>query len=341
MSCRRLACHVATVIWCVGIVAAGPAQGRDLQPACSQAADTGGAKTNQNKAPSANDALDPTEAPPKLPNTEKGKNPETGNGTEVPTGPTAAGREIEIGCIFEQQDRLDDAEKAYAKALETATGPEREDARRHLEKLLARKQGIRTKYLDPWLEKFGTSFSQILFGVLGAILVLFVLRVLKLVLKPVGRLRGRRKLRIGDFVDATESHASLALAEIMKVVVEEVKLYYKPRDRFLGSAFGSLVVLDSSGSEELVEIAAEVVPGGWSKLLNFITKAISTPEYLITGIVQKAGSQFSLLVKLVRNGATMRTWQLAVPASQLSRSQDDLALDVAMYLKEVVEGDGT
>src|ERR1700683_480398 len=46
---------------------------------------------------------------------------------------TAAANEIEIGKVFEEAGRLDDAEKAYSKALETATGAEREEARNRLE----------------------------------------------------------------------------------------------------------------------------------------------------------------------------------------------------------------
>lgn len=332
--------RVAVVSWCIAIVVVGLAHGEDRQPSCSPTPDTASASTDQKKILSANKAPKLTEGSAQPQKMQNEKSPEKGDGTAAPTGPTAAGREIEIGCIFEQQDRLDDAEKAYAKALETATGTERDDARTRLEKLLAKKRGFKAKYVEPWLEKLRASFSQVLFGVLGAILALFFLWVLKRVLQPLGKVRGKGKLQIGDFVDATESHAGLALAEVMKNAVEEAKAYFKPRDPFLRSAFGSLVVLQSPGSPELVDLVAEVVPGGWSKLLTFIAKSLSMPEYVITGTVQKAGSQFSFLIKLIRRGATIQTWQIAVPAGQVSSSQDDLALDVAMHLKEVVERNG-
>jgi hypothetical protein len=259
----------------------------------------------------------------------------------VTAAPSPAARETELGDVFEKQDRLVDAEKAYAKALETATGPEREDARRRLEKLLVKEHGIRSKYFDPWFEKFGTSFSEILFGALGAIPALLLLWGLKGILKFVGGFRGRKKLQIGEFVDATDKSAGLALAELIRYVIEEVKEYYKPRDRFLHGAFGSLVIVESPGSEELVELAAEVVPGGWSKLLGFITKGLFRPEYVVTGMIQEAGFSYSMVIKLLRNGATIQTWQADAPARELSRLQNDLALGVALYLKEVVEANGS
>lgn len=293
--------------------------------------------TNQQKSSSEKTPTEPTSRT--LPARELDEKRSETNDTQsvTPTIPSQAAHEIEIGDLFEQQGRLEDAEKAYAKALETATGTERDDARRRLQQLLQQESGVKARYFDPWFEKFGASFSGVLFGVLGAVPALLLLWGSRSMLRFVGGFFGKKKLQIGSFVDATGRSAGLAFAELMKNAIEEVKEYYKPRDRFLHGAFGSLVVVESPGSEELVELAAEVVPGGWSKFLGFMTKGLYRPEYFISGMIQEAGFHYGLLIRLLRNGATIRTWQLTVPARDLSRFQDDLALDVALYLKEVVE----
>jgi hypothetical protein len=333
-------CSGVALLCFIECIVVTPVRGDDWHPTYSQATNIGSEITDRKKSSPEKETLRSTEGSTLQPDTGNEKDSEKAAGAVAPMTLSPAEREIELGDLLEQQDQLDDAEKAYAKALETATGAEREDAKRHLEKLLAKKQGLKTKYFDPWFNKFGTSFSEVLFGVLGAIPALLLLWGLKRALKSVGNLFGKKKLRIGEFVDATGNGAALAFAEIMKHVVEEVMEYYKPRDRFLHGAFGSLVILESPGSEELVDLAAEVVPGGWSKLLAFITRGLFKPEYFITGMIQEAGFQYGFLVKLIRNGATIQTWQHTVPAWDVSRLQDDLALDVAMHLKEIVEANG-
>jgi hypothetical protein len=250
---------------------------------------------------------------------------------------TAAGKEIEIGKMFEAEDRLDDAEKAYSKALEKATGPEREEAKKCLEAVLKKKQSFWVKYCDPWIEKFQTSLTDILFGVVGALLTLLLFWFLKWLVGYLGRSWGKNRLRIGEFTDATSARTGLALAEILKDVVEEVQEYYRPRDRFRFGAFSSLILVDSPGSSELMELVAEVIPGESNKILDFVSKGYRKPHYLITGMVQEAGLQYRLLVKLLRKDATIQVWDVTVPSTNLHQTQGDLALDVVLYLKGVVE----
>jgi hypothetical protein len=248
-----------------------------------------------------------------------------------------AGNEIDIGKIFEKEGRLDDAEKAYSKALETAICPERDEARQRLQTVLKEKHSVWIKYLDPWVEKFQSSLSDIVFGIFAVLLTLLLFWFLKRFVGYLGRSWGKDKLQIGEFIDATPGHTSLAIAEILKDVVEEVQEYYKPRDRFRFGSFNSLIVVDSPGSSELMEVVAEVIPGESNKILTFVSKGYCKPHYLITGMVQEAGLQYRLLVKLSRKGATIRVWDVTVPAANLHQTQGDLALDVVLQLKEVVE----
>jgi hypothetical protein len=250
---------------------------------------------------------------------------------------TAAANQIELGKMFEEKDRLDDAEKAYSKALETATGAERDEAKNRLEAVMKRKRGVWTKYVEPGIEKFETSLSDIVFGIIAAVLVLLAFWLLKRLVAYLGQSWGKSRLQIGEFTDATAEHTGLAIAEVLKEVVEEVQEYYRPRDRFRFGSFSSLIVVDSPGSSELMEVVADVIPGDGNKILAFITKGYRKPHYLIKGLVQEAGLQYRLLVKLMRKGATIQVWDVTVPATSLHQAQGDLALDVVLHLKGVVE----
>lgn len=260
-----------------------------------------------------------------------------GVAAETNNSTTLAGNEIEIGKMFEQDDRLDDAEKAYSKALETATGVEREEAKKCLLSLLKKKHGVRMKYWDPWIEKLQKNLSEILFGIIAGLVTILLFWLLKRSVSYFGSYWGKNKLHIGDFIDATTGHAALAIVETLKNAVEEVQEYYRPRDRFRFGSFNSLILVDSPESSELMEVVAAVIPGESNKVLAFITKGYRKPHYLITGIVQQTGSQYRLLVKLLRKGATIQIWDVTVPATRLHHAQGDLALDVVLNLKEVVE----
>lgn len=251
---------------------------------------------------------------------------------------SAAANEIEIGKMFEKEDRLDDAEKVYSKALETATGKEREEAKSRLEAVLKRKNGVWIKYLEPGIDKFKASLSDIFFGILAALLALLGFWLLKRLVAYVGESWGKNRLQIGEFTDATAGHTGLAIAEVLKEVIEEVQEYYRPRDRFRFGSFSSLIVVESPGSSELMEVVADVIPGDANKVLEFVTKGYRKPHFLIRGLVQEAGLQYRLLVKLMRKGATIQVWDVTVPAANLHEAQGDLALDVVLHLKGVVEG---
>lgn len=250
---------------------------------------------------------------------------------------TAAANEIEIGKIFEEQDRLDDAERAYSKALETAVGTERDEARSRLDRVLKKKHGTWVKYVEPEVEKFQNSLSDIVFGIIAALLALLAFWLLKRLVSSLGQSWGKNRLQIGEFTDATSGHAGLAIAETLKDVVEEVQEYYRPRDRFRFGSFSSLILVESPGSSELMAVVADVIPGESNKILTFLTKGYRKPHYLIKGLVQEAGLQHRLLVRLLRRDVTIQVWDVTVASANLHRTQGDLALAVVLYLKGVVE----
>jgi hypothetical protein len=168
-------------------------------------------------------------------------------------------------------------------------------------------------------------------------LTLLAFWFLKRSVNYLGQSWGKNRLQIGEFTDATLGHTGLAIAEVLKEVVGEVQEYYRPRDRFRFGLFSSLILVDSPGSSALMEVVAVVIPGDANKIITFVSQGYRKPHYLVTGLVQEAGSQYRLLVKLVRKGATIRVWDVMVPAAGLYQAQGDLALDVVMHLKGVVE----
>jgi hypothetical protein len=253
---------------------------------------------------------------------------------------TAATRQIEIGQIYENQGRLADAEKAYAKALESASGTEREVAKKCLREVLAKEEGLQNKYFSPSLEKASSGVWQGLLALIETILLLVGLWIVGKLASRIGGRFGKNKLQIGDFVDATGEGAALALTEVLKNAVERVQEYYKPRDRFRLGSFSSLILVDTPRADELVELVTEVVSSTSGKLVSFFTKRFFKPQYTITGMVQKAGFRYSFWVKLMYKGAVVELWERKVGRQDCPESQEQLAFEVAMYLKDRVQLNG-
>jgi hypothetical protein len=305
-----------------------------------QAADISGQTPNAKKSPAKSDTINdhgPSKAGGRQTGPSSSLNPASEPNTQTAT---PAAREIEIGDIFEHQQRLVEAQKAYEKALETASGTEHEDAKKRLEKLLAREDGVKNRYVSPSLEKLRSSMAVVLLDVFKTLLAVVSLWFLSWIFKYFSKYWGRKKLQIGGFVDATGKGAGLAVAEVLKNSIEQVQDYYRPRDRFRFGSFNALIVVDSPDSEQLVGLVTEMVSGGAGKLLDFISKALFRPRYHLSGMVQQVGFRYGLLIRLVEKGITIQVWEKKADMEDLPESQEDLAFDVAMYVKERVESHG-
>jgi hypothetical protein len=298
------------------------------------------AKSHGSAEPASNGGNPNLKAPsqtPSAPSDHLTPDPSTGVGSsEI----TPAARQIEIGQMYENQGRLADAEKAYAKALESASGTERETAKKRLGEVLAKEEGFKTKYFTPSFEKANSGVSQVLLGLLETLLLLVALWIGGKIVRHIGEHYGKNKLQIGQFVDATGEGGAVALTEVLKNAVERVQEYYKPRDRFRLGSFSSLILVDSPHAEELVELVTEVVSSTSGKLVSFFAKGFFRPQYTISGMVQKAGFRYSFWVKLVHRGSVIELWERKFRANECPESQEQLAFEVAMYLKDWVELNG-
>lgn len=177
-------------------------------------------------------------------------------------------------------------------------------------------------------------------GLFETLLVLALVWVVGKIIRRLGEHYGKNKLQIGQFVDATGEGGAIAITEVLKNAVERVQEYYKPRDRFRLGSFSSLILVDSPQAEELVDLVTEVVSSTSGKIVSFFSKGLFRPQYTITGMVQKAGFRYSFWVKLLHKGSVIEVWERKFRANECPESQEQLAFEVAMYLKDWVELNG-
>jgi hypothetical protein len=277
----------------------------------------GGQAPSPSPSPSPSPALLPASMPSPIPNTVT--------------------YEIELGEMFERQNRLTDAEKAYAKALETATGTDRDNAKKHLENVFRKEKSFQEKYMTPSVEKANSGFWEFFFKLLAAILSLLVLWFLGKIIKLLGEQRGKNRLQIVDFIDATGEGSATALAEHMKNAIDQMQEYYKPRDRFRFGSFSSLLVVTAPSAEGSIELVTEVISSTAGKFVAFFKKGFFRPEYKISGMVQKTGAHYSCWVKLFRRDDTLCSWEKKFRWSECPELQEQLVFEVALKLREIAD----
>jgi hypothetical protein len=250
---------------------------------------------------------------------------------------SSAANEISLGEIYEQQDRLTDAEKAYAKALETATGTDRQSAQAHLKTVFEKEKLLRIKYLGPSLEEASLTVWKTIVSGLEWLLLVLVIWLTTKAIRRIGEHRGRNKVQVADFIDATGESGAAAFAEQMRNALAQVQEYFRARDPLRLSSFSSLLMVSSPRPEDMVELASGIVSSPLGKLITFFTTGLFRPHYKITGMVQKTGFQYSCWVKLYHKELLFGSWERQFASKQCTELQEQLAFEVAMYLKEEVD----
>jgi hypothetical protein len=240
------------------------------------------------------------------------------------TGPW---EQLRLGATYEELGRWSDAQAAYKSVLETGPPVMQKIAQERLRSIAEHQEGMWERYVQPVLTAGGVAVVT----VLGAVLLYVVLG------PPVGclgRRRGRHRLVIGSFVSSTsESRIGSNFTEVMAAMHERMEAHFRPR---IGIGDPKLPALVNSQSAELVELIgtlnAPAVP-----LLKWFAQKLNQPAYHISGFVASARTEVRVFAKLEHGGNTVGRWNKTVHVRDWFRSEQDLAYEILLRLKEYVD----
>ena len=91
-------------------------------------------------------------------------------------------------------------------------------------------------------------------------------------------------------------------------------------------------------SDKMVDLATDLISSPLGKLISFFATGFFQPQYKISGMVQKTGLHYSCWVKVYRRKVMFGSWERQFSAQQCTELQEQLAFEVALHLKEEVDG---
>lgn len=258
----------------------------------------------------------------------------------VSSGQAPPANHTRVGHLYEDQKNWAAAEAAYAKALEVASSQDRAAAERDLQRVLAKKETLWDGYVAPFASRLYDQIESWFTTLVTTVPVLALVWVVLLFARKVGARRGKNKLLIGTFVDATRVDAGIVFAEILKNAIERVQEYYRPRDRFRFGAGSSMTLVESPEPGPLVELISEIVSAETGKVWAVIRKSYFRPQYRIAGTFQRIHGQYRVWLRLADSREIVGTWDRGYGAGQYGGGQEQLAFEVAMFVKDQVQTHG-
>jgi hypothetical protein len=236
--------------------------------------------------------------------------------------------------LYEDLRNWEAARLAYVKALEVASPNERAAAEADLRRVLEKDASFWDGYLNPfWSRLYDRGESWLLTLIAGLTAVAIVWVVLR-VGGRIGKSRGKNKLFIGDFVDATTINASAVFTEVLKNAFERVQEYYRPRDRFRLGAWSAMTLVESPEPGALAELMSAIVSAESGKVWSLVRKSFFKPAYRVRGTFQCVQRRYRLWLRLQGPGGIVEAWDREFPASQYGTGQEQLAYEIAMFVKE-------
>jgi tetratricopeptide (TPR) repeat protein len=249
------------------------------------------------------------------------------------TGATSA--ELKAAKALEGAKRWDEAEALYQQVIQSGSMAQKEAALAGIKELAK----IRHSFVEEEIGPAWDTFLKALFPtLLVAGLILVVVVPVGLGLKRFYRRRYRARLNIGDF-SRTEGDQSpgAAFRETLLLMHDRMSTHFRERT-IVGDAGKMPALLDSSRSDVLdllADVNESLVP--FSKWFSKVTQQ---PGYRVSGWTEATWGNIKVCAKFEHYGKTVRQWTRIYSLYEWFGSEQDLAYEVLISVKEYTDALG-
>jgi hypothetical protein len=195
-----------------------------------------------------------------------------------------------------------------------------------LTQLINNQEAIGNKYFRSPLS---VGVTALLTAAFSAALLLVAYVIAALVLRPIGSVRGRKRVKIGPFVDLWNGNAGHRIEHVVPGVLKVIRNHFRPRPLIRNNF--TLPILAKSQSPEIKEIIEATAPGGLGKLLVWIYQRRDRPRYSIQGLVDYTGRRRFLFISLNDRNDKVQEWENTNPLVSLSADKN-LVLEILLRL---------
>ncbi len=239
---------------------------------------------------------------------------------------------VQLGRIYENLGRLEDAESAYKKALEDDSPAVRNQALAAIKRVAEKQQPNRWSSRFLWLT--GVTVAAACHFLVDSAFVLGVALLCGWFYKIRVRRRARGKLAISPFSDSTRDKIGPGLDEVFVHVLDRMRFHFRDRLAIRGQ---TIPILAQSQAGEVAELIKSLYSGWQVKIFAWFIRNADQPEYSIRGSIQSDGRIFSVFARLERSGRTIKTWNRTFLRGEVAEKEQDLAYEMLIYLKGEME----
>jgi hypothetical protein len=220
-------------------------------------------------------------------------------------------RQLKLGEMYEQAGQRTEAESAYRKALDAATGEQRDVALRHLESAV-NTWGV----YELWM-KYRLDLG-ILLLVVCVILVIWTFW------------RQKRRLQILPLDAPNDAKVPAGHLEQVAEYLVGIMRYREAKIGPIGDT--KLPFIWPGFSKDLGTTLEELAPGKSSKIIKWLLGWLFRPEFTLRGTLAMGNPDSYIVLTLTRRGKP-HTWEKSVPAGQAHDVLKDMVYLVLLHIK--------
>jgi len=225
-------------------------------------------------------------------------------------------RQLKLGEIYEQGGRRDQAENAYRKAFDVASGKERGIALHNLERVVST-----WGFYELWVQKRrGIVESAVLFVSLASVLLVVWLFW-----------RQTRRLQIHPLEAPNDAKIPPAHLEQISEYLVGVMRYHAAKTGPIGAT--KLPFIWSGFSKDLAPALERLVPAKSSGAILWLLGWLFRPDYILRGSLVVTPTDFNIVLTLSRRGNAVNSWEKSAPVNQAHDTLKDMVYAVLLYIK--------
>lgn len=240
---------------------------------------------------------------------------------------------LALARLFGKAGRIDDALKAYNKALESQDPKIRAAALADIEKLLSRPNPFVSWLIDQ-MKVLGKVLLPVLLAVILVVLMWIFTQIVRLIARRVTSRRGASAIEVRPFSFSPSSTSTYDHFREILIVLSERLLYQsslRQRANMLQAATVLPTIRSSAFVAQLESPMSAVAPKTWA-VLSWFFRSLNPPRFTVEGSVSVDDKVYNVVIKLLQDSRLKKALERNIQKSELAEGLKDMAYEVLVSI---------
>lgn len=243
-------------------------------------------------------------------------------------------RMLELGHDYATRGKLKDAElmyRAVAEGADDSLASSGLDSLNHILDLQSEAEP------NPSWQFIKDTVTPIFHGFVGFVLILVFYGVVVIILRPIGKYRGRNKIQVislGQKDGPGEQFGAIVsdLIEKKRYALTGIGTIAPSPSQVQNPAKVIHYMEPTTG--KVLGLTESALGSGWAKALSLVKAHLNIPEYSFDGTLIIVEKQVSFMARLIKRKRILGTWNWNFDVSDFFEKQRDLAWQVLQKVEE-------